>query len=127
MRTCEACRSCRPELILLQTRQNGPSNKPGSAWHHACLNTLRHSKSSAKALKTSRDKFSLGSTARSPKGGCHETQPYLDPVAGGYVADVQRDRRLRSVLCEGRCTIRLQRWRGTTAGRNLRNQGRKPK
>ena len=44
-----------------------------------------------------------------------------DPVACGHVADVQCNRRLRSILCEGQGAVRLQRRLKATASWNLRS------
>src|SRR5580692_5416201 len=104
----QACLLSRPKLMLLQTQRNVRQKKLDTTWHHACLNTIRHTKYSAEALKTSRDKIQFRFHCKELQGGCHETQPYHDPVAGGHVPDAQRHRCLCSVLCESQCAVRLQ-------------------
>ena len=53
--------------MLLQSQQNETGRSLDSSWYDACNISMRHSKRQAIAQTTLSDKFSLGSTARSPK------------------------------------------------------------
>jgi len=69
--------------MLLQIKDDGWRANQIRVWPRACNNSMRHRKLPVKVLRVLRGKFSLGSTARSPQGGCHETQPYRNLIAGG--------------------------------------------
>jgi hypothetical protein len=55
--------------MLLQKQQNDPQTNPPLALAGSMQYLMRHRKLPGKALRGLRDKFSLGSTARSPQGG----------------------------------------------------------
>jgi hypothetical protein len=51
----------------MQSQQHGPDLRQLSLWHDGCNILRRHSKLQVMAQTSLSDKFSLGSTARSPK------------------------------------------------------------
>jgi len=53
--------------MSLQNQSNGAGQNLDWAWHEACIISMRHSNRPATAQTSLSDKFSLGSTARSPK------------------------------------------------------------
>jgi hypothetical protein len=53
--------------MLLQSQQNEMEKSSDSSWHDGCNISMRHSKRQALAQTSLSDKFSLGSTERSPK------------------------------------------------------------
>jgi hypothetical protein len=65
-RPARGCLSARPRIILLQTQQNASSKQARLDLAPRLPYEMRHTKYSAEALKTSRDKIQFGFHSKEP-------------------------------------------------------------